>query len=117
MAKYINKSDLAITSNGRTVYEIASLEVPCITISQNEREMRHLFSYLCNGIINMGIASNVSNKDITSTIKKMIESYDLRKNMNEALKEFNLKNGTNRVIRLIYEKYWESMDNEKNSNW
>ncbi|MHA1199870.1 MAG: UDP-2,4-diacetamido-2,4,6-trideoxy-beta-L-altropyranose hydrolase, partial [Candidatus Heimdallarchaeaceae archaeon] len=37
MSQHMYKADLAITSNGRTVYEIAALGVPCIAIAQNER--------------------------------------------------------------------------------
>lgn len=116
MARHILNSDIAITSNGRTVYEISSMGVPCISISQNEREMRHLFSYICKGIKNLGIESNVTDDDIASTLAKLMEDYDLRKQMSKSMAEFNLRNGTDRVIRLIYDKYWEKVNNENNSN-
>ena len=114
VAKHISKADIAITSNGRTVYEISSLGVPCISISQNEREMRHLFSYLCHGIRNMGIQSNVTVKDIAVNIEEIIGNYELRKKMSQYMADFNLKKGTERVVRLIFEKYWEREQNEEN---
>lgn len=43
MAKEMYNVDIVITSNGRTIYEVASIGTPCISISQNEREVRHLF--------------------------------------------------------------------------
>jgi len=43
MAKEMYNVDIVITSNGRTIYEVASVGTPCISISQNEREERHLF--------------------------------------------------------------------------
>ena len=114
MAKHIVNSDVAVTSNGRTVYEIASLGVPCISISQNEREMRHLFSYICSGIKNLGIESNVTEETIASTLKEIINDYDLRKNMSKSMAEFNLIKGTDRVIKLIFDKYWETVNDEEN---
>jgi len=114
MAKHIVNSDVAVTSNGRTVYEIASLGVPCISISQNEREMRHLFSYICSGIENLGIESNVTEETIASTLKEIINDYDLRKNMSKSMAEFNLIKGTDRVIKLIFDKYWETVNDEEN---
>jgi spore coat polysaccharide biosynthesis predicted glycosyltransferase SpsG len=114
MAKHIVNADVAVTSNGRTVYEIASLGVPCISISQNEREMSHLFSYICSGIKNLGIESNVTQETIASTLKEIINNYDLRKNMNKSMTEFNLKKGTERVMRLIFNKYWEKQGHEDN---
>ncbi len=115
MAKHILNSDIAITSNGRTVYEISSMGVPCISISQNEREMRHLFSHICKGIKNLGIESNVTEDDIASTLAEIMEDYDLRKQMSKSMAEFNLRKGTDRVIRLIFDKYWENVNNEKNN--
>lgn len=114
VAKHISNADVAITSNGRTVYEITAMEVPCISISQNEREMRHLFSYLCRGVKNLGIESNVTIENISLTINELISNYDLRKNMSQYMAEFNLKKGTDRVMRLIFDKYWEKQENEEN---
>lgn len=116
VAKYMSKSDIAITSNGRTIYEIAAMGVPCISISQNEREMRHLFSFICGGIKNLGIASNITVRKISTTLKEVIDNYELRQKMSESMKDFNLKKGTDRVINLIFDKYWEKMSNEKNQN-
>lgn len=114
VAKHISDADVAITSNGRTVYEITAMGVPCISISQNEREMRHLFSYLCRGVRNLGIESNVTIENISSTVNELICDYDLRKNMSQYMAEFNLKKGTDRVLRLIFDKYWEKQGHEEN---
>ncbi len=107
MGKYISNADIVITSNGRTIYEIASLGIPCISISQNEREAMHLFSRICKGVLNLGIAYEVSEKDIMLALKNLIEHYGLRKKMNRNLLKFNLRKGVKRVVRLILDSYWE----------
>ncbi len=107
IAKLLSKADLVVTSNGRTIYEVAAMGVPCISISQNEREVRHLFSHTCKGIMDLGIESNVSEKDIASALRRVSESYPFRQKMSNNLKSFDLKRGTDRVLRLIFDKYWE----------
>lgn len=107
MAKHIRDSDIAITSNGRTIYEIASIGVPCISISQNERENMHLFARISGAILNLGMANNISVQDIANAIEKLMKDYNLRKNMNEKMKSFNLREGVYRVIKIIFEKYYE----------
>lgn len=113
MAEYIHKSDLIVTSNGRTIYEVASIGTPCISISQNEREVTHLFSRVSKGVMNLGIAFNVSEDDIGNAIKKIINDWNLRKNMNKNLLRYDLLTGTQRVLELIFNKYREW---EKNGN-
>ena len=112
MSKEIYNADIVITSNGRTIYEVASIGTPCISISQNEREVRHLFVHTSRSIIYLGMAYNMSEEDIASAIKKLIKDYELRKEMNEKLLKFNLKRGMDRVLRLIFDKYYKGMENE-----
>jgi len=115
IAKFLSTTDLVITSNGRTIYEAAAMGVPCISISQNEREVRHLFSHTCKGIINLGIEFNVSEEDIASALKRVLDDYSLRQKMGNNLKSFDLRKGTDRVLRLIFDKYWEKKY-EENQN-
>jgi len=73
MAKYISKSDFVITTNGRTVFEIASLNIPFISISANPREEEHKFSSNSGGGIYLGLYSDVSNQKIKNAITKMVD--------------------------------------------
>lgn len=111
MAKEIHNADLAVTSNGITIYEIASIGTPCISISQNEREARHIFVQNSRCIKYLGMAYNVSTQDIAEAVKKMIENYELRKEMQRRLLKFNLKKGVDKVLRLIFDKYYENPTN------
>jgi len=110
MSKEIYLSDIIITSNGRTVYEVASIGVPCISISQNSRETKHLFTYNSRSIIDLGIANTVSENDIAHEIKKLVDDFELRKNIHDKLSKIDLKKGTDRVLRLIYREFdtWNS---------
>ncbi|MBP3819492.1 MAG: UDP-2,4-diacetamido-2,4,6-trideoxy-beta-L-altropyranose hydrolase, partial [Butyrivibrio sp.] len=44
VTKYMKNADLALTSQGRTIFELASMCVPAVVLSQNEREMTHTFA-------------------------------------------------------------------------
>ena len=112
MGKYMSGSDLVVTSNGRTVYEVACLGIPCISISQNEREARHLFSQFCKGIVNLGMANSVSHTDIASALVKLIGDYRLRKAMSDNMLGFDLRKGIDRTLRVIFDGYWEWRDNQ-----
>ena len=51
MSEHMHDADLIFTSAGRTMYEIASLGVPCICLCQNERELSHIFGNVENGTL------------------------------------------------------------------
>jgi len=51
----MEKVQLAITSNGRTVYELAHMNVPGIVIAQHAREESHTFACPNNGFVPLGI--------------------------------------------------------------
>lgn len=112
MAKEMFDADIAITSNGRTIYEIVAMGVPCISVAQNEREVRHFFVYTSRCIKYLGMAYTVSVKDIALAIKKMVEDYKLREEMHERMLKFNLKKGLSRVLNLIFNKYYEQKEDK-----
>lgn len=112
MAKEIHGADIVITSNGRTIYEIASIGTPCISIAQNEREARHLFVHGSRCIKYLGMAYVVSENDITSALMELLDNYELRKEMSDRCVKFNIGKGIERVLRLIFDKYYEWKENE-----
>jgi CMP-N-acetylneuraminic acid synthetase len=116
MAKEISNADIVLTSNGRTIYEITSIGTPFISISQNERESRHLFVHYLKGNMYLGMEYAVSEADIASAIKELVENYDLRKKINENLLKADLKGGMDRILRLILDIYKERDKNE-NTNF
>ena len=53
ISDYMQAADLAFTSQGRTVFELAALGVPSIVMAQNEREQLHTFAQMQNGFVNL----------------------------------------------------------------
>lgn len=103
MIKHIYDADVMMTSNGRTLYEAACVCTPCISISQNEREMLHLFSKINYGIMNLGLASNLSIDIIKEQLKELISNDQERRKMHKALLKYapDIRKGIFRVKKLI----------------
>lgn len=101
VSEYIEKADLAITSQGRTVYELASLGVPAIVLAQNEREQLHSFAQMENGFFNLGLGTNVNDQTLLKTFDLLVESDLLRQEMRQLMLKHDFSNGVKRVIKLI----------------
>ena len=101
VSAYMNKMDLAITSQGRTVYELASMGVPSIVLAQNEREAEHVFAGIQNGFINLGLGSQTDALTIISTIRWLISTPNVRREMRKLQLAKDFSKGHERVIRLI----------------
>ncbi|TMX44376.1 cytidyltransferase [Vibrio rotiferianus] len=100
MPELMSKSDIAITSRGRTGYELALLGVPCIAMAQNEREEKHGFVSVENGFIYLGL--NPSDKIIESNLDALISLSRIeRTEIQSKLREHDLRNGRSRVINMI----------------
>ena len=118
MPKLMKEADIAITSNGRTIYELTAMGIPTISIAQNDRETLHLFARYHPGIRYLGIACTVSDRDILEAIKEIANNHDLRKKMYLAQIKASkiIRQGIERVINEIMASYWR-WRNEKDQNW
>jgi spore coat polysaccharide biosynthesis predicted glycosyltransferase SpsG len=121
MAKLMRLADVAVTSNGRTVYELASLGVPGVTISQNDRETLHLFSRYSRGFEYLGVAFNVDEEKLFETVKRIINDTEFRRKMKKTLDSVDLRAGICRVKREILEEYsrwkYENPNNRQKNNY
>lgn len=100
MPEIISRCDLAVTSRGRTCYELAMLGVPTIAMAQNRREELHEFASEKNGFVYLGI--DVDIKLIEDTLVRLIySSSEERQIMQNRMLEHDLKNGRERIKNLI----------------
>ena len=103
VSTFMKKADLAVTSQGRTIYELASMGVPAVVLAQNERETEHVFAAIQNGFINLGLGENIDEESIGKTMRWLAETPNVRKEMREAELKHSLVKGQERVIDLILE--------------
>ena len=100
LSKIFHESDFAITSNGRTVFELGSLHVPMIVIPVNEREKRHKFVQKSNVGYMIQLRNESKTHVFLKAFNKMLQ-YNTRKKFQNNLKIINLLYGVDRVVRKI----------------
>ena len=103
ISDYMAIADVAVTSGGRTVLELAGVGVPPIVICQNERETKHTFAREENGVINLGYRLNVQDKEIIDAFMSLVVDSKARENNIQKLNAMDLTNGKKRVIKRINE--------------
>lgn len=101
MSFFMNRADLAISSQGRTMLELASMGVPTVLMAQNERELVHEFGYLNNGFINLGLGRELTIDTIVSTLNWIIRTPQIRRQMHEQMQLKDLRRGMDRVLQII----------------
>jgi CMP-N-acetylneuraminic acid synthetase/spore coat polysaccharide biosynthesis predicted glycosyltransferase SpsG len=94
-------ADLAITSGGRTVLELAALQIPTLVICQNQRETTHEFAKSENGILNFGLWSNLDFEKFAGEFQRIILSSEARNEMRAKAASMDLRKGKKRVIDAI----------------
>lgn len=100
MPELMSGCDMAITSRGRTGYELAMLGIPSIAMAQNQREEKHSFVCNENGFTYIGL--NPADEIIEATLKMYLElSKDSRIKFHNKLLSHDLRNGRKRVMSLI----------------
>ena len=103
ISKKMEECDIAITSNGRTVYELAHMHIPSIVISQHERENTHKFSKLENGFINLGIFNNNTEDKLLFYLEKLLMDKEYRYLLFLNISKFNFLPNKQKVIKKIME--------------
>ncbi|GEQ32289.1 cytidyltransferase [Marinilactibacillus psychrotolerans] len=101
MTEYMRNADIALSSQGRTMLELASMGVPTILLAQNQRELKHEFGYLNNGFINLGLGEYIEEETVKDTLEWLIKSEQVRQQMHDQMKLKDLKNGLKRVLQII----------------
>ena len=100
MPAVMSACDVAITSRGRTGYELAMLGVPTIAVAQNRREERHTFISNENGFTYLGL--NPPDEIIKSNLDMYLAlSREARQRFQDMLLAHDLRGGRKRVRALV----------------
>jgi spore coat polysaccharide biosynthesis predicted glycosyltransferase SpsG/CMP-N-acetylneuraminic acid synthetase len=100
MPEIMSSCDMAITSRGRTGYELAILGIPSIAMAQNQREEKHGFVCNENGFTYLGL--NPPDEIIESNLDMYLHlSAANRQRFQDMLLSHDLRNGRKRIMGLI----------------
>ncbi len=100
MSHVMENVDIAISSAGRTVYELAYMHIPAVVMAHHEREYRHSFAMEENGFINIGIMDPFSGVKLKIGFEKLLNN-DYRKSLQEKFSKFNFEKNKHNVVRRI----------------
>lgn len=103
ISQIMEKSQLAISSNGRTVYELADMNIPSIIISHHKRESTHSFATLEKGFINLGIVNEDISFQIREKFEKLVEDKDYRKLLFMNINKYSFRKNKQKVVNKILE--------------
>lgn len=102
MSSIMEKSQVAISSNGRTVYELAYMNIPAIIISHHAREKTHHFARSENGFVNLGIYSpGRTEKRVRRELERLVNDSNLRRTLFERVRKFSFRGNKQRVVKMI----------------
>lgn len=107
ISEYMLNCDVAVTSAGRTVLELAALRVPGVVLAANERELSHTFVKKA-GMEFLGLHSDVSDRDIESCILKLLQDNHLREEISTKLGNYDLTKGKEIIAGVIKKKLEET---------
>ena len=100
MPELMSRCDIAMTSRGRTGYELAFLGIPSIAMAQNKREEMHDFISNENGFTYIGV--NPDDDFIEGSLKTYLGlSKESRQKFQDKLLNYDLRGGRKRVMGLI----------------
>lgn len=102
ISRIMEGCDLAITSNGRTVYELCHMNIPSIIISQHTRESTHHFACEENGFINLGCyEAGITEGKLIKGLEKLFFDISYRKMLFERLALYDFNQNKSKVTTLI----------------
>lgn len=101
MSKIMSKVDFAFSSNGRTVLELAHMNVPGIILDQNKRESTHLFWKISKGFLNFNNFGEKNKIKLNSKFKLILKKNNFRKNLFNNLLKYNFTSNKQRIIKNI----------------
>jgi len=104
LAQHIRETDFAIISNGRTVFEVACMGVPMLTVSVNDREKSHSFVKDKQIGYHMTFQSSTFTKNLLCGVNHLT-SFKNRKKYKNNLEKLDLLNGVNNVVKKINSEY------------
>ena len=95
---------VAISSNGRTAYELAHMNIPSVILSHHDRENSHKFTREENGFIPIGLYRKSETEErVLTSIKRLIQDHDYRSILFQRLEPLQFIKSKDKVIKMILE--------------
>ena len=98
----MERSQIAISSNGRSIYELAQINIPSIIISHHEREFNHDFAKSKRGFINIGMYTERTSAKVEKEFLRLVCDKDYRLNLFKKISKYSfIENKINIVSSIL----------------
>ena len=98
----MEQAQLAITSNGRTVYEFGHMNIPSIVIAQHDREITHAFAKEENGFIPLGLYQvGKTTTLVLSALARLVHNVQYRQRLYTRTTALNFSGNKRKIVKTI----------------
>lgn len=98
----MEQAQIAVSANGRTVYELAHMNVPAIVISHHEREDSHHFACEENGFLPLGVHQGAAtDQRLLESLTRLVEDRDWRHTLFSRLAKAHFTRNKRKVVERI----------------
>jgi spore coat polysaccharide biosynthesis predicted glycosyltransferase SpsG len=102
ISKIMEKVQVAITSNGRTVYELAHMNIPAIVVPLHDREKTHDFASEKNGFIPMDTYQpGFTERQIYRALENLIDDSSARRKLFNSVEKIKFEGNKRQVCQII----------------
>ncbi len=102
ISSIMEKSQIAIVSNGRTLYELAHMNIPAIVVSQHQREKTHSFACEENGFIPLGLFEEGSTEgEVAKQLVRLLDDEAYRHLLFDRTTKYRFHANKKKVIKRI----------------
>ena len=104
MALLVSEHKLAISSMGRTVFELAEIGVPALCFAQNQAESAHIHVGPETGTVFGGLGYELSPDEIATRVEKFLRDKTLHQELIDSSAQFRALRSNREVIDAILAK-------------
>ena len=102
ISRIMENTQLAICSNGRTVYELAHMNIPAVVLSHHARELSHRFACEENGFLPLDIPNGPKlDPAILSAFRKLVVDSAYRKMLFNNMKNHSFIGNKHKVVEQL----------------
>lgn len=101
MPRVLAEADIALSSAGRTITELASLAIPTICLAQNQKELNHSHTTQENGVVMLGLGKDITEDQLAREISKLIADFQLRTQLHLNAKHSTANRSNKRIVSEI----------------
>ena len=102
ISRIMEEAQFAICSNGRTVYELAHMNIPALVLSHHAREKSHRFACEDNGFFPVDIPNGPEHDPmILKALQRLVEDTDYRHQLFNNMKDHGFVENKHKIVERL----------------